>query len=216
MRPARETTAGFRNVGDAVGSALHGIGEDAGGRRHRLDEKFGKGLTTLDFGMVRIREHAALMGMNAEGIGYVERQTREQYAKAVTMTESPIERAMIAALLTGRWAGCDTIPPVIHNAAKISTELLPPGDVVIVPQMAFVRFRLDFGVVIEKDGRRQVVAVECDGADFHQDAVHERFRDAYLHSWAVPTFRLKGSAIHEDAIAAADNLIASICAWKAS
>ena len=214
MKRARngETIAGFRQAGDATIAAL----QDATGRPIPLGERPGKGLTILEMGMDRIREQAARMGMNVDGIAYVERQVREQYTKAMRFTESPIERTMLAALLTGRWAGCETIPPRIHNATKDSIELLPLGDVVIVPQMAFVRFRLDFGIIIEKDGRRQIVAVECDGAEFHTDAAQQRFRDAYLNSWNVPTFRFRGSVIHEDAIREADILIGAICNWKAS
>lgn len=215
MRRARETTAGFRSLADAaMGGVYEGL-EDAGVGVN-LRDRTGKGRTILDFGMNRIREHAAAMGMNSEGIAYVERRTREQYARAVLLTDSPIERAMIAALITGRWAGCETIPPIVHNASKDSLELLPLGDVIIIPQFAFVKFRLDFAVIIEKEGKRQIVDVECDGAAFHRDAVKDRFRGAYLNSWNIPVFRYKGSEIHEDAIAAADEVIAAICNWKAN
>lgn len=210
----RETTAGFRSLGDAAANGLQDMLEKSGvqvGLRSRV----GKGGTVLDFGMARVREHALALGMNSEGVEYVERRARETYSNFVHLLESPIERAMFAALLTGRWFGCETIPPAVHNSASGSVEMLPPGDIVIVPQLAFVKFRLDFGVVVEKDGRRQIVDVECDGADFHKDASKERFRTAYLQSWNIPTFRFKGSELHEDAIRAADEVIASICHWRA-
>lgn len=205
-------SSGARQVGDALDAALQQFGLRDGA----LSANSGKGRTVLDFGMYRLQEHAASMGMNGEGIAYVERRAREQYAKATALAESPIERAMMAALITGRWLGFETIPPIVHNAAKESIELLPLGDVIIIPQLAFVRFRLDFGVLVEKDGRRRVVAVECDGAAFHNDAAKDRFRDAYLNSWDVPTFRVSGSMIDKDPIAAADDIIAAICNWRAS
>lgn len=213
--PSRETLSGFKSLGDALSSSLHGLYTENGGTIP-LAQRTGKGQTILSFGMPRLCEHAAAMGMNAEGIAYVERRAEAQYERAVAMTESPIERAMVAALITGYWRGCETIPPIVHDAGKDSLESLPQGDVVIVPQMAFVKFRLDFAIVIEKDRRRQIVAIECDGAAFHRDAVKERFRNAYLSSWNIPTFRFKGSEINEDVIKAADEVIASICMWKAS
>lgn len=205
-------STGLRQVGDALNSAF----QEMGYADESLRATAGKGKTTLDLGMYRLRDQAVSMGMNADGADYVERRARAQYDKAVSFTESPIERAMIAALLTGRWLGFETIPPIVHNATKGSIELLPLGDVIIVPQLAFVRYRLDFGIVVEKDGRRQVVAVECDGAAFHADAVKDRFRDAYLDSWGVPTFRATGSSLDKDPIGAADEIIGSICRWRAS
>lgn len=215
MKQGRETLAGFKSIADAAANGMHNMLEGVG-YGVELKDRVGKGKTTLDFGMPRLRDQAYAMGMNNEGVAYVERRVHEQYAKALQMTESPIERAMIAALLTGRWAGCETIPPIVHDARRDSTELLQLGDVIIVPQMAFLKFRLDFGILVEKNGRRQIVDVEVDGAAFHQDAAKDRFRSAYLNSWDIPTFRFKGSAIHEDAIAAADEVIAAICMWKAS
>lgn len=214
-RAARETTAGFRSLGDAMGNGLHDTLE-ASGVSVGLRSRVGKGGTTLDFGMDRLREQAAALGMNSEGVEYIERRAREQFERGVPLLESPIERSMLAALLTGRWLGCETIPPIVHNAATGVLETLPAGDVIIIPQLAFVKFRLDFGIVVEKDGRRQIIDVECDGAEFHRDAAKDHFRSAYLQSWNIPTFRFKGSEIHEDAIAAADEVIAAICMWRAN
>jgi very-short-patch-repair endonuclease len=211
----RETLAGFKSVADAANAGLQNMLVGSG-YAVELKDRVGKGKTTLEFGMPRVRAHAFAMGMNAQGVDYVERRVHEQYGKALQMTESPIERSMIAALLTGRWAGCDTVPPIIHDARRDSGELLQLGDVVIVPQMAFLKYRLDFGVVIEKNGNRQIIDVEVDGAAFHKDAAKDRFRSAYLNSWNIPTFRFKGSEVHEDACAAADEVISAICMWKAS
>lgn len=208
MSDRRETLAGFRTAGDALMNAFQ---PDA-----PLRHKAGKGLTTLNLGMPRLLHHAAQMGMNAAGQEYTERRAREQYAKAAEITESPIERSLIAALLTARWHGFDTIPPLVHSSAKDSRELLPLGDIIIVPQMAFIKFRLDFGLVIEKGGKRHIAAIECDGQEFHQDVVKDRFRDFYLNSWDIPVFRCKGGAIFEDALKEADEVVNKICMWHAS
>lgn len=211
---SKETLAGFRHITDVMDSAIQ---EHANlGASSPLKDQPGKGKTIFDLGLPRLLGYAAQMGMNQDGLAYTERRAREQYAKGVQSTESPIERSMLAALITGWWVGFETLPPLVHTSNKDSLEVLPLGDIVIVPQMAFVKFRFDFGLVLEKDGRRQIAVIECDGADFHRDADKDRFRDLYLHSWNIPTFRCKGSAIFEDAIKAADEVINKICMWKAS
>jgi hypothetical protein len=198
-----------RHVGDALGSALRNV---ADGPPHLAP---GKGLTNLDLGMQRVVQHAIDMGVQGDGLSAVERRVREQFAKGSALCESPIERSMLAGLLTAYWHGFDALPPLVHNSSRDADEHLPLGELVIVPQMAFVRYRLDFGVIAMKDGHRRVVAVECDGAAFHADALKERNKVAYLKSWDVPVFKFSGALLHEDAIAAADVVVNAIARWKA-
>jgi len=183
--------------------------------RERIGMHPGKGHTVLDFGLSRLEERAAMLGLHTTAYPGIEAKARAEFAKGTPLCESPIERAMLAALITGPWAGFSTLPAVVHNASN-KDEMLPPGDVVIVPQMAFLRYRLDFGVVVEVGNARRIVCVECDGADWHRDYAKETKRVAYLKSWDIPVFKFTGSELHEDAIAAADMVIAGICQWKAN
>lgn len=198
-----------RHIDDIVGSIL-ARGEGSA----RLKNLPGKGFSTLELGMPRLIRHAKAIGMHGVGLDAVERKALEAYAKGAELTESPIERSMLAALVTGDWAGCHTVPPIVHDSRKDASELLPPGEVVIVPQMAFIKYRLDFGIIVERGGSRTTFAVECDGQAFHSNAELDRRRDQYLQSWGVLTFRCRGSALHEDAIAEADRIISAICQWR--
>jgi hypothetical protein len=175
----------------------------------------GKGNTNLQLGMRRVIEHAQAIGMIGSSLEAVERMVLEAYAKGAVLTDSPIERSMLAGLVTGRWNGFETVPPAIHDARRGSSEDMPPGDIVIVPQMTFLKYRLDFGIVVERHGRLAIFAVECDGADYH-DIYADQRRDLYLASWGVPTFRATGKALYEDATAEADRVISAICHWRAS
>lgn len=215
MKQARDSFGNTQTVGNAALNVLHGIGHQSEAMKAALKSNPGKGVTNLGFGMERLTRHALTLGVPEAGLDAVQQQAKDQYAKGELLCESPIERSMLAALLTGNWDGFDTIAPIVHDSSRDALEMLPAWDLVIVPQMAFLKFRLDFGVIAKWDGRRHIVAVECDGAAFHQDAVRERYRVAYLKSWDVPVFKFSGTLLHEDAIAAADVVIGAICRKKA-
>lgn len=210
----RDSLANVKHISDAVATVFHDLQTGGGRESEMLKTNPGKGLTNLEYGMERVKQRAWDLGVRDGGIDRVVERTREQYAKGQALCESPIERSMLGALVTGYWGDFDAIPPLVHEAGKEAMEMLPSGDIVIVPQMAFVKFRFDFGIVAVKDGHRQIVDVECDGAAFHRDAVKERFRVAYLKSWNIPVFKFSGTLLHEDAIAAADVVIGSICRWR--
>ena len=201
---------------DVVASVLHEIAHEG-----RTDKAFikghpGKGLSTMKFGMPRLLGRAEAIGLNSEGQDRAANIATEQFTKGSALCESPIERGMLAGLLTGDWGDIGALPPLVHDASRGSKEPLPQAPVVIVPQMAFVHFRLDFAIVVVKDRRLQVIGLECDGKEFHQDAVKESTRVAYLNSWNIPVFKFSGSQIYDDPINAADTVITGIHGWWAS
>src|SRR6185437_12020776 len=148
MSLPKDSLIGVRHMSDALGSATHDFAKEGDPNFHNLRTHPGKGRTTFDLGAHRLERHATEMGMRSDGVEYIRRLAWEQYQKAVPMLESPIERAMMGALITGRWAGFVTIPPLVHDSRRDSRESLPPGDLVIVPQMALFKYRLDFGLVV--------------------------------------------------------------------
>lgn len=204
----------MQSVGGALRRALHANSVEMGGD-NSLKSHPGKALTVLQLGMEKLRGRANTMGIPSESWSSIEDKAYNEYMKGEPLCESPIERSMLAALITGAWSGFGTIPPRVHNGMD-KEEMLPKGDVLIVPQMAFLRYRLDFAVVLEVSGRQQIVAVECDGADFHNDYKREKLRVDYLKSWGIPVFKFKGSEIHAEPIAAAHKAILSICMWRDS
>lgn len=164
----------------------------------KLNEETGKGLTALSLGMDSLCDRARRLGISEAELPRVKQDTMQQFEKGAKLCESPIERSMLGALLTAPWQGFETLPPVVHNAAN-HLEPMPAGDVVIVPQMAFLRYRLDFGIILRSGENRYAICVECDGEEYHNDADKERRRGGYLASWGIPTYRFTGKAIYADA-----------------
>jgi hypothetical protein len=211
----RNPLSNVAHASDVVASVLHSIAERDSTPKQFIKTHPGKGHSTLKFGMPRLLGRASEMGMSDEALQRIEEKATENYVKGAPLCESPIERSMLAALLTGDWGDMGAVPPALHDSSRTSTEMLPKCPVVIAPQLALIRFRLDFGIIVAKAGRMQIVAVECDGHDFHQDAIKESMRVAYLNSWDIPVFKFTGSELHDDAIRAADKVITGIHGWWA-
>lgn len=202
-------------IGGALHRALKEHSADIGGDPIPLKEHPGKGLTTLQMGMDGLMRRARTLELREDVARAAQNVAYAQFSKGEALCESPIERSMLAALLTAQWSGFEAIPPLVH-AALDKEEMLPPGDIVIVPQMAFLRYRLDFGLVLRTPQRPvQIVAVECDGADFHTEYQREVTRINYLKSWGVPVFKFTGREIHADAIEAARKVSFGVSQWRA-
>lgn len=207
-----ESFVNIQSVGGALRQALHSASLELGGE-DTLKRHPGKALTVLQLGMETLRKRARTMELAESSWADIEARAYEEFKKGEGLCESPIERSMLAALVTGCWSGFGTIPPRVHNGMD-KEEMLPKGDVIIVPQMAFLRYRLDFAVIIEVAGRQQIIAIECDGADFHTDYRRELLRVNYLKSWGIPVFKFTGSELHAEPLAAAHRAIVSICQWR--
>jgi len=173
----------------------------------------GRGPTILDYGMHRLLTHAEQIGVVGQD-DQIRTLANVQYRKALVACESPIESDMLAALLTGNWPFSLSIAPLSH-VAKDYDEPFPLGDVVIVPQLAFLRYRLDLGIIVERDRGKAIVGVECDGAEFHQDRDRDAARDDYFRCVGVPVFRIRGAQIYSEPTATADTIIAAIEEWRA-
>lgn len=213
------TDDSFANVdtlGGALQRALKETAAEYTGGTVPLKEHPGKGLTTLQMGMDLLVRRARTMDLREDAAQRAQDIAHREYAKGEALCESPIERSMLGALITAPWNGFTAIPPLVHSALD-KEEMLPAGDLVIVPQMAFLRYRLDFGLVIRTPMRPvQIVAVECDGADFHNDYRKEKLRVNYLKTWGVPVFKFTGKEIHADALEAAAKVAFGVCQWRAS
>lgn len=209
-----ETLKGIDTLGGALQRGIKVMMAEGTGKEIPLKAHPGKGLSILQLGMDGLLKRARTMEMSEANYNIAVDRTYAEYHKGEDLCESPIERSMLAALLTAQWTGFDTIPPRVHSALD-KEEMMPAGDVLIVPQMAFMRYRLDFGVVLRLDGMPpQIVAVECDGADFHNDQRREVLRVNYLKSWGIPVFKFTGREIHSDPFEAARKVTFGICQWR--
>lgn len=137
-------------------------------------------------------------------------------SKLVSNCQSPIEEKFAAALLD--WFGgedsdqitfresCDL--GVLIKAYAGTTQIFPP--VGCAAQVHAGNYIVDFMFVAQRagGGHPLMVAVECDGHEFHartkQQVARDRSRDRTLTSCGIHVMRFTGSEIHHDATACAD------------
>lgn len=139
----------------------------------------------------RRRRHAE--GFSAERVARDVGAVAKSCDRLRSFCESPIEHQLAPWLLCqsyGQWA-CGA--PVTHIPKE--DEVPPDADLMLIPQFAFARIRVDFALVAKIGPNTKIIAVECDGADFHQDARRDFRRDRYLAGWNIPTVRATGSEI---------------------
>ena len=141
-----------------------------------------------DFGMSeQMRENAVAVGSAFIGA-------------ALEWCETPIEKRILPWLVFADYGNkILSIPASVHSPKR--QLAMPDGDVVIVPQFAFAKYRMDFAVVTRLNGVTRIVCVECDGAETH-DKDHDELRDEYLAAWNIPTIRATGKEIHNSPISA--------------
>lgn len=125
-------------------------------------------------------------------------------------TESPLEKIMLPWLIFQDYGPFMTYPAAVHLPKE--EDALPEKGIVIVPQFAFVRFRVDFAVVARHNGHSKIVAVECDGAEYHNVA-RDQYRDRYLASWGITTVRADGKAIYREPQAVSERVAHTVCNW---
>lgn len=190
----RERRPAGRNFFRALGDITADLALTKDQVKDNLRKLAGKSMTALQMGFVSFHHRAAALGIPETEMAAVEELAYLHLSRGCTACESPIEKTMLAAMLTYHW-GHEflSLPPLIHLPKE--EDFLPRGDLVIVPQFAFAKYRVDFLIVAELNGRKEFVAVECDGEEFHQDAMRDRTRDAYFQSWGIPVVRVTGSLI---------------------
>jgi hypothetical protein len=199
----------FTSLGSAVVGVAHNIAAAAAGE-DPLKGHPGRSLDILKYGAERLEAHAIKLGLDWPE---TRRTAIEQMQKGSTLCESPIERNILAALVTGAWPSCLTGHPLVHNA-KDYAEAFPRCAVVIVPQMALLRYRADLGIVATRyDGAPALFVIECDGKAFHQDAAKDALRDAYFQALGAKVMRVSGRIANEAPISIADIIISKIDGW---
>lgn len=138
-------------------------------------------------------------------------RTEARFVAMAHLCESPIEQMMLAAMSYMVIDGAECFPPAIHDV--MSGEPWPNCPVVIVPQFVIARFRLDFLVTVDMPSSRYSFAVECDGAEHHDDPsdrMRDSERDAYLRCLGIKTVRRSGKWIYKHQWRIADEIEAII------
>jgi very-short-patch-repair endonuclease len=119
--------------------------------------------------------------------------------------ESPIERVMLAAMIS-RWeSACSFMP-----ADKVF--LVPhAGEYIVSPQFPAGRYRVDFAIFdLSEEGKPKLIVVECDGHDYHErtkeQATRDRRRDRFFTQRGIRFLRFTGSEIWADPIACIEQI----------
>ena len=127
---------------------------------------------------------------------------------------SPIEKLLYDAVILGCRVGASWFTPILE-APTTNTELQ------IKPQYVADDWPVDFAFwVISDTGTLSMLAVECDGHDFHErtkaQAARDRSRDRRLQDAGIAVYRFTGSEIYRDAFACARQIFAwaEAAAWK--
>lgn len=192
----RSITNSFSSAGDACSAGLEAMFSDALGESQAGKANADAPIKlSLELAMRHAAKRADFLGLNGTGLQAALDKGAAYVMKGVDLCESPIEKRIIPWLVFEDYGPLLTFPAVVHDA---KTELeVPPGDIMIVPQFAFAKFRLDFGVIARWKLQTKIVAVECDGESYH-GAKRDRARDAYLASWGIPTVRASGREIFNE------------------
>lgn len=121
------------------------------------------------------------------------RRLKEEIEAVWHLIESPIEEVAIFQLAAVDYSYGEGTPSIFAKvAAKRGENSHQNWPVQIIPQVWFGPYRVDF---LYDLGVRGLIAVECDGADFH-DAERDRIRDAHLRThYGVGVIRLRGKDI---------------------
>jgi very-short-patch-repair endonuclease len=120
------------------------------------------------------------------------------FAAAPGNTESPIERAFLAAVYVE--ADYPEVRRGATGAILIHTPL--PGGVEIEVQKPLGRYFADFLIAGTDGGRRRTLVVECDGHEFHEktreQVSHDKRRDREIQKLGHAVFRFSGADIWKD------------------
>ena len=173
------------------------------------------GLVTDD-----LYDHMADYDKRLRGLGVTDLSTYRargwaQVNLGTAACESPIERTMLPYLVFADYHGFQS-PHANVMTCKEATR--PAGDLLIIPQYPFIRYRFDFAVIGSLDISNQImVAVECDGEAFHASPIQaerDRNRDALSRSFGVEVVRARGTDTHNNPRAVAQRVSDILSSWR--
>lgn len=195
-------------LGDAF---MQAVPRFAGQADADLSGRMGDFLTVeaLSIEVFRRRLHGMMCG--AETAERMIAKGRVAARKLAAAAESPIEAMMAPALVFADYDGFESTPADVVIPKEMDGSDL--GDVFIVPQFAFVRYRADFAIFGEKNGNRKIVVLECDGEDFHADRKKDWDRDRFFEAFGISVVRASGREIYEGAVSVAARVATELSRW---
>ena len=134
---------------------------------------------------------------------------RSQWDEFAACCESPIESTLLAEMCFAIIGyGRLMLRPRLSSVFDGTDQEAMDGQTIIIPQAQIAGCRVDFAIYSgDLCGKWVMVAIECDGHDFHEktkeQVARDKSRDRALSAWGVSTLRFTGSEIFKDARACA-------------
>ena len=159
---------------------------------------------STDIAVSRWRSRAIAKGLTTRWVHEQADIGLASVAKAMELCESPIERQLVPWLVFGAWGFLEPVPPLpVFDCRK---DIVSRHGLFIAPQLVFGRYRIDIAIIRRNASGSTIIAVECDGADFHNNAT-DILRDGYLASFGIRTLRFPGSEIYARADHVSEQII---------
>ena len=194
----------MRQLGDVAISAVIGqLGGDPDGKFDHM----AAGLNNAIRDSVSSFRAAARTWLSADGVDSRQKIGMDYLAQGLTVCESPIERVLLPWMVFSDWNPIAAPPIPVH--IPDGDKPFPRTSLVIVPQLKFANARFDFALFVRDIGVRRIIAVECDGRDFH-DVRKDMARDAYFSGRGIQTVRLTGSDLTKNPARCAHDVFAAV------
>ena len=177
---------GAQTLGDALKAALVADKDDIGQAAAPV-------LFQAELAADQLERRAASMGMSPQMVERCVRRGFQMVSVAEEWCESPIEKRLLPWLVFADFGDRFlSIPAGVHSPKH--QNMMPDDDVLIIPQFAFARYRMDFAILTRIGGKTRIVCVECDGDGYHIEG-QDGQRDEYLRAYGIPTIRMTGKEI---------------------
>ncbi len=163
--------------------------------------------------MMSPRSERSIQDLKADFIERLFLKTSYDLFSCRDLLETPIEESLCQAILFSDY-GCDweafgkqRIIDYDWDNLKADQE----NPFIIQPQRKVGPYRVDIAIRVFENGRTMLLAVECDGHDFHhatkQQVERDKKRDRFLSSKGYKVLRFSGSEIYRDVESCADEVV---------
>lgn len=166
----------------------------------------------------KLDETVVMLAMDAvKKAAYDGAKRRAPWRPVLDISESPIEWLFgMAAWSVGTFSDCATMLEVGNREDLIAACSASSGHrIFFAQQISLGNYRVDFLFVAKcESGVTTLLAVECDGHEFHErskeQAARDKSRDRELMSQGILVLRFTGSEIWADAVSCVNQVIAAL------
>lgn len=121
---------------------------------------------------------------------------RRSWYDSIALTKSPIEQILVSGMmfLTDGYNE-------IYATNGLIPDYINHWGTYFIPQYRIGSYTADFAIICQHNDKMKMIAVECDGHDFHEktkaQAGHDKKRDRYFTAQGFKILRFTGSEIYQ-------------------